>query len=242
MGQSDIHARASQESAEMKRVPLFPALALMCAIALADVAAQIYRPASLFVASLHDDQMVTGSADTKKPDDKKPVEPARAEPFVSSGTEADILNRLQQRRDALEQREKQLDLRESLLKAADQKVESRIEELKAIETRLKQSEAQGGEMQSIKQLATLYEAMKPKDAARVFDRLDMGVLLPVAQAIPPRKLAEIIAAMTPQTAERLTVELARGSKAPPAVPGLTPAAATPLPPGELPSIPPPKPQ
>jgi flagellar motility protein MotE (MotC chaperone) len=224
----------------MKRIPLFPALGLMCLVTLADVAAQMYRPGISLLAAWQDDEIVTGSTDPKKPDDKTPQETPRAEPFVSSGTEADILNRLQQRREALEQREKQLDLRESLLKAADQKVESRIEELKAIETRLKQSEGQGGETQSIKQLATLYEAMKPKDAARVFDRLDMGVLLPVAQAIPPRKLAEIIAAMTPQTAERLTVELARGPRPASPLPAVMPAATAPLLPGELPSIPPAK--
>lgn len=229
----------------MARVPLFPALALMCSVALVDVATALYKPASQFALAITDDLIVTGSADGKKPDDKKqddkktPVAD-KVEPFVSSGTEADILNRLQQRREALEQREKQLDLRESLLKAADQKVENRIEELKAIETRLKQSETQGGDSQSIRQLATLYEAMKPKEAARVFDRLDMAVLLPVAQAIPPRKLAEIIAAMAPPMAERLTVELARGQKVQPSLPGLTPTAATALPPGELPSIPSPK--
>lgn len=222
----------------MRRVPLFPALALMCAIALIDVAGQIYGPAMALVASLPaDDDILTGSADVKKPaapDDKKTPQTEKVEPFVSSGAEAEILNRLQQRREILEQREKQLDIRESLLKAADQKIESRIEELKTLEARIKQGETQGSEQQSIKQLAVLYESMKPKDAARVFERLDMAVLLPVAQTIPPRKLAEIIAVMTPAAAERLTVELARPGASPPKQ--AQAPAAPPLPPGELPSI------
>ena len=224
----------------MARVPLFPALALMCGIGLVDVAAQIYGPAQELILAAQDDKILTGSADTKKPnEEKRPDAKEPATPFVSSGTEADLLHRLQQRREVLEQREKQLDLRESLLKAADQKLESRIEELKALEARIKQSEGQGQEAQSLKQLAIMYEAMKPKDAARVFERLDMNVLLPVAQIIPPRKLAEIIAVMAPTSAERLTIELARGPRgaagatAPPVTP--QPVAA-PLPPGELPSI------
>lgn len=218
----------------MRRIPLFPVLGLVCAVALVDVAARMIAPAKALVAALSDDDIVTGSADPKKDDKKPPIE--KVEPFVSSGTEAEILNRLHQRREVLEQREKQLDLRESLLKAADQKVESRIEELKALEQRIKQAETGGSDLQNIKQLAILYEAMKPKEAARVFERLDMGVLLPVAQTIPPRKLAEIIAQMTPASAEKLTVELARG---PGAAARVVPVSA-PLPPGELPAIAPPK--
>ena len=216
----------------MKRVPLFPALALVCAVALIDV---VRQSEAAFVAVLHslspDDGIVTGS--TEKKDAKE------QEPFVSNSSETDILNRLQQRREALEQREKQLDLRESLLKAADQKLESRIEELKALEARAKQGDAPGGEAQTIKQLALMYETMKPKDAARVLERLDMSVLLPVAQAIAPRKFAEILAVMTPAAAERLTLELARSSRGGGPLP-VTPTAVSPLPPGELPAIAPPK--
>ena len=34
----------------------------------------------------------------------------------------------------------------------------------------------------MKGLITTYEGMKPKDAARVFDRLEMGVLIEIASA------------------------------------------------------------
>lgn len=224
----------------MARIPLFPTLALVCGMSLVDVAAQIYGPAQDLILASQDDKLLTGSADTNKPsDEKRPEAKEATAPFVSSGTEADILNRLQQRREILEQREKQLDLRESLLKAADQKLESRIEELRALEARLKQAEGQSQEAQSVKQLAIMYEAMKPKDAARVFERLDMGVLLPVAQIIPPRKLAEIMAVMAPTSAERLTIELARGPRAAggtAANSAVPQPVAAPLPPGELPSI------
>ncbi len=216
----------------MKRVPLFPALALVCAVALIDVARQSEAAFfDMFHTMLQDDGLITGSTEKK--------EPKEQEPFVSNSSENDILNRLQQRREVLEQREKQLDLRENLLKAADQKLESRIEELKALEARAKQADAPGGEAQTYRQLALMYETMKPKDAARVFERLDLSVLLPVAQAIAPRKLAEILAVMAAPAAEKLTMELARATRG--AALPVTPAAATPaLPPGELPAIAPPK--
>jgi flagellar motility protein MotE (MotC chaperone) len=55
----------------------------------------------------------------------------------------------------------------------------------------------------------MYESMKPKDAAKVFDRLEMPVLFEIASQIAPRKMSDILGLMQPEAAERLTVELAR---------------------------------
>ncbi len=54
----------------------------------------------------------------------------------------------------------------------------------------------------------MYENMKAKEAAKIFDRLDIKVLLEVATQINPRRMSDILAQMTPEAAERLTVELA----------------------------------
>jgi flagellar motility protein MotE (MotC chaperone) len=55
----------------------------------------------------------------------------------------------------------------------------------------------------------MYEGMKPKDAAKVFDRLEMSVLFEIASHIAPRKMSDILGLMTTEAAERLTVEMAR---------------------------------
>jgi flagellar motility protein MotE (MotC chaperone) len=55
----------------------------------------------------------------------------------------------------------------------------------------------------------MYESMKPKDAAKVFDRLEMPVLIQIASQIAPRKMSDILGLMQTDAAERLTVELAR---------------------------------
>ena len=60
-----------------------------------------------------------------------------------------------------------------------------------------------------KGIITMYESMKPKDAAKVFDRLEMPVLIEIASQIAPRKMSDIMGLMQPEAAERLTVELAR---------------------------------
>lgn len=137
--------------------------------------------------------------------------PAQGEmPRAGSPAERAILERLHQRRQELDARARELELRENLLKAAEKKVEDRIGELKAIEERIAAVEKKKDDAEAarIKGVATMYEAMKPRDAAKIFDRLDMRVLLDVATKIKPARMSEIMAQMSPETAEKLTVELA----------------------------------
>jgi flagellar motility protein MotE (MotC chaperone) len=64
----------------------------------------------------------------------------------------------------------------------------------------------------------MYENMKAKDAAKIFDRLDPKVLIEVSAQINPRRMSEIMAQMAPETAEKLTVELANRARSPDAPP------------------------
>ena len=68
------------------------------------------------------------------------------------------------------------------------------------------------EQEELRGLVTMYESMKPKDAARIFDRLDLDILLKVSRAMKPRKMADVMAKMSPEVSERLTVALVTGRK------------------------------
>jgi flagellar motility protein MotE (MotC chaperone) len=137
------------------------------------------------------------------------VYPEQSQPV--SASERAILERLQSRRQELEARAREIDIRESLLKAAEKRIESRVEELKAVEARISTSSAHKSEADAarFKGIITMYEGMKPKDAAKVFDRLEMSVLFEITSQIAPRKMSDILGLMSPEAAERLTVELAR---------------------------------
>ncbi|HEY8334823.1 MAG TPA: flagellar protein FlbB [Tardiphaga sp.] len=173
---------------------------------------------------------ITGSTSAKKEDPAaakdahgKPVvaapevaKPAEAAPPVEqvmpiSASERAILERLQSRRQELEARAREIDIRESLLKAAEKRIESRVDELKGVEAGIKTATEQKGEADAarFKGIITMYEGMKPKDAAKIFDRLEMPVLFDIASQIAPRKMSDILGLMQPEAAERLTVELAR---------------------------------
>jgi len=131
-------------------------------------------------------------------------------PGQISGAERAILERLQQRRQELDARARELDIRESLLKEAEKRLDGKLAELKETESKIAVETQQKDEAENarLKGLITMYESMKPRDAAKIFDRLDVDVLLEVASQIKPQQMAEIMAQMSPDTAERLTVELA----------------------------------
>jgi flagellar motility protein MotE (MotC chaperone) len=161
-----------------------------------------------------------GAAEPSPRPEGKPV--AMENGRTQSPAERAVLERLQERREEIEQRARELDIREGLVTAAEKRLEARLIELKDAEARVTAATAKKdeAEVQRIKGLVTMYESMKAKDAARIFDRLDMRVLLEVASLMNPRRLSDILAQMTPQAAERLTVELATRSSAtekPPAV-------------------------
>ncbi len=134
-----------------------------------------------------------------------PIDGARP---VSSAERA-ILERLHARRQELDARARELELRETLLKAAEKKLEDRMGEMKAMEARLNSGlqKKEQADAARFKSLVTMYETMKPKDAAKIFDRLEMKVLIEVASQINPRRMSEIMSVMSAEAAEKLTVEL-----------------------------------
>lgn len=135
-----------------------------------------------------------------------PLEPGR----IASPGERAVLERLQTRRQELDTRNRELEMRESLIKAAEKRLEDKVTELKDTESRVNTAMGTRDQMgaQRFKSIVSMYENMKAKDAARIFDRLDLKILVDVTTQINPRKMSEILAQMSPDAAERLTVELA----------------------------------
>jgi flagellar motility protein MotE (MotC chaperone) len=153
---------------------------------------------------------------------KKPLEPPPSpggspvliEPdHPVSPAERAILESLQKRRAELDARAHELGVREDLLRAAEKRLEGRLAELKELEAHINEQMQQKDDAEAarFKNVVTMYENMKAKDAAKIFDGLDLKILIEVARAINPRSMSEILAQMTPETAQRLTAELASRS-------------------------------
>ena len=145
-----------------------------------------------------------------------------------SPSEQALLERLGERREELEQQGREAETRDALLRAAEKKLEARVGDLRSLEDKLQAANDRSdqSQAQTLKNLVTMYEAMKPKDAARVFDRLEHRVLIPVVSKMNPRKMSEILSVMQPEAAEKLTVALLTRAEAAASVadPVLTPVA------------------
>jgi flagellar motility protein MotE (MotC chaperone) len=167
-----------------------------------------------------------------------PPRPASLEAAPASESERALLERLGGRRDELNQRNRDLEMRERLLENAERKIEGRINELKALEDKADEAAAKraDGVAQGLRNLVTMYETMKPKDAARIFDRLQHDVLIPVVLQMNPRKMAEVLAVMAPEAAEKLTVALALRAKGVERSAAAAPPTPARVAPDELPSI------
>jgi flagellar motility protein MotE (MotC chaperone) len=126
----------------------------------------------------------------------------------ASAGERALLERLQERRQELDARARELELRESLLKAAEKKLEAQGATPDGAAKGPNGQPGNDSPNPRLKSVVTMYETMKPKDAAKIFDRLDPKVLIEVASQIKPQRMSEIMAVMSPEAAERLTVELA----------------------------------
>ncbi len=135
---------------------------------------------------------------------------------IDKSSEGAIEERLSERRDQLDERARELEMRAALIEAAEKRLEERTAELKALEARLDKLVEQNktAEQQQFVGLVAMYENMKPKDAATIFNELDMPVLLGVAKAMNPRKLAPIMARMEPVKATSLTASLAAADDPP----------------------------
>lgn len=125
-------------------------------------------------------------------------------------SEAALLARLADRRVELDRREADIAMRTALLEAAEKRIDERAATLAALEAQVAAlvDEKQAAEEAGFKAVVSMYETMKPKEAARIFDTLNTVVLVKVVRAMNPRKMSPILAAMTPDPAQKLTIALA----------------------------------
>ncbi len=169
------------------------------------------------IATAGADPVITGTTPQAKGEAKgapaaalpKSVQAAKSGtelPASDSASERALIERLQERRQELEARTRDLEMREQLLRAAEKQLDGRIGELKAAES------ADEEASERIKALVVMYESMGAKEAARIFNRLDAATTVELVNHMNPRKVSEIMARMQPEAAERLTLELARGKR------------------------------
>lgn len=139
-----------------------------------------------------------------------------------SQAKADLFKDLAKRRDALDKREKEIGVREALLSAAERELDQKTRELTALKAEIEASLKKRSDEEDarITSLVKIYEGMKPKDAASIFNTLDIDVLLVIMTKMSERKSSPILALMNTDRAKTITTMMAEQQRAP----GLPPAS------------------
>lgn len=127
-----------------------------------------------------------------------------------SAAELQLLQDLRTRKDTLDTRERRLDQRDELLQAAELKLQAKLDDLTTLQKQLEKADDARRERDGANWggLVRMYEDMKPRDAAAIFNVLDMSVLLEVLDRMDERKAAAVLSNMLPERARLVTQMLA----------------------------------
>lgn len=136
--------------------------------------------------------------------------------FEYSAVRAELYDDLAARRKELESRERSLATREALLEAAERELDQKLREMTAVRNEIQGLLARQSqeEQDRLSSLVRIYEGMKAKDAARIFNTLDIDVLISVLSRMSERKSAPILAEMAPERARSVTILLAQQKQIP----------------------------
>jgi flagellar motility protein MotE (MotC chaperone) len=153
-----------------------------------------------------------------EPEPMPPAAPAllALTPGQLDAAEIAALQQLAARRAQLDERARQLDTREVLIERALARLDEQLDRLgrlkAAVEALIAQHQRQ--EDGRLAELVKIYETMKPKAAAEIFDQLELPVVLDVVSRMRAAKSAAVLAEMDPATAKQITAELARRAELP----------------------------
>lgn len=148
---------------------------------------------------------------------QKITEPKVAPPQITppqTRSEIRFRDEIKQVKNNTNDKDRQIDLRERLAEATERRIDAKLSELRTRENAQTQQQAAKKEEsnQQLLSLIKVYESMKPKEAAAIFEKLDISVQVAVASHMKEQKIASIMAKMSPDAAKALTMELANQAK------------------------------
>lgn len=134
----------------------------------------------------------------------------------TSTVQREMLQDLAERKQRLARRSQQLAQREALLKAAEKELDRKFNELAALRDDIKDllKEQSEEEQARINSLVKIYSGMKAKDAARIFNTLDIDILVDIMTRMSERKTGPVLAEMESEKARAVTIRMAEQKKLP----------------------------
>ena len=128
-----------------------------------------------------------------------------------------LLDALRSREAAVKDREHNIEMRKKALDVAQVEIDRRLDALAAAEKRLEATLALANTASDddIARLTTVYENMKPKDAAALFEAMEPQFAAGFIARMRPDAAAKVMSGLNPQVAYTISVILAgRNANAP----------------------------
>jgi flagellar motility protein MotE (MotC chaperone) len=152
-----------------------------------------------------------GDVDIDVPTDVSGSKPRK---LTSSQCSPEMFENLVEKQKQIKKYEEKLKVKENVIKKSKQDLDEKMTQLNNIKKQVQSllAEYETKEQQSIGSLVKIYENMKPKEAAKIFEELDMNILLQVISEMPERKSAPILANVSAMRATQISSEFARQNK------------------------------
>ena len=128
-------------------------------------------------------------------------------------SEKQLLQQLRKRRTEIESNKDELPAEKMALESIKQYIDNRLDVLENLQNKLKPqfNNNNQNDGKKIQKLVKVYESMKPKEAAKIFNDLQIGVLVEMTLSMKESRLAAILSEMKPEKARELTSILATQS-------------------------------
>jgi flagellar motility protein MotE (MotC chaperone) len=143
--------------------------------------------------------------------------PLASAALVNRSELSSLIAALTEREAQVAEREKKVEMRLRALSVADAEIEKRLQTLTQTEQSLREtlSFADEASEKDIQRLTSVYESMKPKDAAALFEEMEPNFAAGFLGRMRPDAAASVMAGLSPQIAYSISVILAgRNANAP----------------------------
>ncbi len=129
-----------------------------------------------------------------------------AQPIDVGSLDLEILQDVERRQKAMDDREKELDRREERLNALKGDLDNQITELKALQAKIEEQIEVRTDLadEAVQKLAKTYGSMSPTSAAELIGKLDRRIAVRVLSAMKERNAARIMAALPPDLASDIS--------------------------------------
>ena len=154
--------------------------------------------------------MVEGSAE-KTPNVSRPLESKNNRPAAHDREKMnEVIQMLNEREEKVKQLEQKVHLKEKILKETAKQIDRRINELTKAEEKLRGTivQVQTASESDLQKLTTVYESMKPKDAAQIFQAMDANFAAGFFALMQPTTAASIMSELDSDLAYTISAVLA----------------------------------